>query len=342
MAALRSRSMRCVSGSRSSTPSRSRFARLSTGFGSALGRGADRAGGRGPQAPGPAGDLSRDPRRAPQPDTVGQAARRPLAGGPGPGERSLKETLRLDRSPLDPDTIPAPAQQASRQSHVRRLADRAQRRIRLLSLAGLPATEAASLSEQVAKATSQGDEPAAWWTMEWGLHAAWDERSSESPGTGRPGQSKCAQSPRRADLVPGLQRLDAERLVLHHLASRESSVVGLAGRSLRIRGGGPGGLALLPDRRTRAPGDVGNDRSSTHDLPLGGPPARSPPSRPRRSQRPSHSRSASPRSPRRTLRRPSTSCLPIPPGSASTRPRRCSAAPDRPAAIRTALADPTS
>ncbi|WP_406695657.1 carboxypeptidase regulatory-like domain-containing protein [Singulisphaera sp. Ch08] len=109
--------------------------------------------------------------------------------------RLLKETLRLDRSRLDPESIPGSDQDASWESNSRRLVERARRRIILLRLAGLPEADARVLDEQVAKAATQREAPGAWWDLERGLREVWNGGFTES----NQGQ---ANSPDRTRLNP--------------------------------------------------------------------------------------------------------------------------------------------
>ncbi|SIO60646.1 Carboxypeptidase regulatory-like domain-containing protein [Singulisphaera sp. GP187] len=94
--------------------------------------------------------------------------------------RLLKETLKLDRARLDPESIANSGQVASRASDNRRLVDRARRRIILLRLAGLPEAEAKVLDNRVAKAATRGEDPGAWWDLERGLREVWNGGSNES------------------------------------------------------------------------------------------------------------------------------------------------------------------
>jgi hypothetical protein len=94
--------------------------------------------------------------------------------------RLVKKTLQLDRSRLDPDTLPASDRNAPQESRPRRLAERARRRISVLRLAGLPEAEARSLDDRVAKALTQPHDSEAWWDLDKALHAAWNGGSTES------------------------------------------------------------------------------------------------------------------------------------------------------------------
>jgi len=99
--------------------------------------------------------------------------------------RLLKQTLQLDRSRLDPESVPHSDPVEPRESYVRRLAERAHRRILLLRLAGLPDTKASPLNDKVAKAEAQGDDPVAWWAVEMALSAAWNGESHRMMGLRR-------------------------------------------------------------------------------------------------------------------------------------------------------------
>ena len=149
-------------------------------------------------------------------------------------------------------------------------ADHARRLIALLRLAGLgEAEETRSLDDQLARVVTKPDDPAGWWTMESeparGLDPTGVAMASSMPSDPR--------SLRRFDplIAPSwsVAYRDASlRAVVIAARLRDNRPVGLAGRSLRIRGGGPRRLPVLPDRRPRAPRPVGHDRPAAIDFPL--------------------------------------------------------------------------
>ncbi len=260
--------------------------------------------------------------------------RRPSSGWPSgvpPGTcrvGSSRTTLQLDRSRLDPETLPAAELNEPRVSYVRRLTDRAHRRIRLLRLADLPEAEVRPIDDLMAKAVAGGGGRSGRVVgRRDGDARAWNGTAKTSgPLEGSEGRDP-AQSPGRPFLVSRLHRRDPARAYSLRHGFKKVDAYGPGWPTITTTKGrtwaappssgprhasserwleGPNGLACFPP---------GNPSARASASPLRTP---QPPSRSGFSSLPAQQPANQPRS---------TSCSPIPPGSALAQPRLSSSGP---------------